>query len=203
MSTAETTQPNLQELAGRVIESLDEQAQEQLGGHDEEASEYTKIEQAHYQEIRDTNKSVRSLELEHDAAKSKASAAKKAFEQADAELRHLIARGPDRQGQLDLDAGQDSEAWRTVTLAEIGVDASILKNLMEHDPPIATIGDVQKHCEEYELTNVKGIGAAAELKIDQALSQYWQDHPRQDLPPEAADETAEEATGEEESDDKN
>ncbi len=178
MATAEEIVSYAKEKLGLEVEFSKEGDQEgarSADGH-EEASEYTKVEQVHYEQIRQSEKEVRTLELEHGAAKSEAATAKKAFEQADEELRHLIARGPDMQGRLDLDAG--NEAWRSVPLADLGIDDSNLEKLKENQPPLVTIGDVRSFCEKYELTNVKGIGPGAELKIEQALSRYWQEQPQ-------------------------
>lgn len=68
------------------------------------AEDMSRLERDHYEAIQQKERAVRGLEADFLDLKEQASRAKKDFDQADLELRNLIARGPDAQKKLPFPA---------------------------------------------------------------------------------------------------
>lgn len=143
----------------------------------EETTEYTRLEQAHYQAIREAERDVADLLLNAEDAKTTASAAKKSFETADASLRALIRRGADVQGTLPgMDGSED--AWRHLPLSEMNIDGALHDNLVEAD--IKTIGDLSDVMNDRGVTwhnTITGVGEKAVEKVEQLFDAFWTEHP--------------------------
>ncbi len=143
----------------------------------EGASEYTRLEAAHYQAIREAERGVAELAVKAEATKSKASAAKKNFEAAVEELRELIRRGPGEQKTLPgCDGAED--AWRHMPLTAMGIDGALLDNLVEVD--IKTIGDLSDQTDKYGVTwhnTIAGVGDVAAEKVADLFIEFWKEHP--------------------------
>lgn len=143
----------------------------------EEPSAYTHAEQEHYQAIRDEEREVARLEGDYQGKKESASAAKKRFESADAELRDFIRRGPDLQQRLP---GMEEEGaklnWRDVPLTEV-VAPDLWRHFDEHDPKIVTLGDFAQFEKGYELTDLESVGPVKAEKMSNALEAFWAAHP--------------------------
>ena len=143
----------------------------------EETSEYTKLEQAHYQAIREAERDVAKLAVKAETAKGKASAAKKNFEASDEALRELIRRGPEEQRTLPGCAGSE-DAWRHLPLPEMGIDGALAGSLVEAD--IKTIGDLSNEMDTYGVTwhnTIAGVGDKAAEKIADLFIEFWKEHP--------------------------
>ena len=96
-----------------------------------------------------------------------------------------VAAVPADEAALD----ESSEAWRSATIEEIGIDPKICQLLRDNNN-IETLGQIADHCKDYELTDLKKIGKAKAEKIEQAMDAYWQAHPLAEVA-EAADEIKE------------
>lgn len=154
---------------------------------EEEASEeppaeetpYSRLEQAHYEEIRGMERTVRDKERDYLRSKSETSALKKAFECSDEGLRNLIAEGPQQQMKLplaDAEEPQAEEAWRAMPLAEAGIAGAMETKLAEAD--ITTIGQLADFTASgCELTEIDGIGPAKAEEIADLLTEFWKKHP--------------------------
>jgi len=103
------------------------------------------------------------------------------------------------QGLVDVLAGApapaaeplpspSTEAWRSYRFDDathfpaLAAQKAIVAKLAENSPPINTIGDLldfQKPVGDYSkgLTDIKGIGTGKAEKIENALEQFWADHP--------------------------
>ena len=181
MSTAELEVPAVEEIEAQTDDA------EAPPVEDNPAS-YTAREQAHYEEIRKAERYVRDKEREMGNAHEEYKAAKREFESADEELRVLIARGPEAQMRLALETDepqeQPAEAWRAVTIDELGFGGRIHKALTEAN--LTTLGAIADWTKEYQLTDIGGIGPAAGLEIEEKLADYWAKNP---LPEEATAES--------------
>lgn len=75
----------------------------------------------------------------------------------------------------------DDEAWRALTLEQIGITgARTLKALHNHTPEILTFGQLaewQAKKGQYWATDVKGLGPVSKQEIEDATDKYWIDHP--------------------------
>jgi len=96
-----------------------------------------------------------------------------------------VAAVPADEAALD----ESSEAWRSATIEEIGIDPKICQLLRDNNK-IETLGQIADHCKDYELTDLKKIGKAKAEKIEAAMDAYWQAHPLAEVA-EAADEIKE------------
>ncbi len=102
-----------------------------------------------------------------------------------------VAAGDESQTQPELapsPAAPSTEAWRSYRFDEathfptLAAQKAIVAKLSENSPPINTIGDLldfQKPVGDYSkgLTDIKGIGTGKAEKIENALEQFWADHP--------------------------
>lgn len=86
------------------------------------ATSLTPWELEHYQAIQAKERAVRELEAEYLDLKESASRAKKDFDQADLELRNLIARGPDAQQKLPFPAEEPEIARGPITRVRMRKD---------------------------------------------------------------------------------
>jgi len=55
------------------------------------------------------------------------------------------------------------------SLEDLDLSDGDLAALAEHDPPLLSVGDVVAWCEEHELTEIAGIGKAADERIRAAV----------------------------------
>ena len=162
----------------------------------EPVSEYTRLEQRHYQSILDRQRDVHSKRIDYLASKEETKSLKGVFEAALSELQLLIEKGPDKQlplpGMETAAAAappKPDESWRKATLDELGLTGAIAKALAENEPPLTTLGAISDWTKEYRLIDVKGIGEAKADDIEEALEDYWRRNPQQ--PENAAEAVAE------------
>lgn len=92
-------------------------------------------------------------------------------------------------------ATADSEYWKTVTLAELGVNGKIGEAMAEAGLP--TLGKIAEYTAKNRLTDVKGVGEKAAEKIEEACEAYWRKHPRAEVTVQRADGTTFSGTPEE------
>lgn len=75
--------------------------------------------------------------------------------------------------------GTDLEAWRLVTLTELGIEGGLAKILEEHDPKLETLGALADWTSAGNgLNEIKGVGPAKADKLADAMEAYWAKHPR-------------------------
>ncbi len=71
-------------------------------------------------------------------------------------------------------AQPDSEAWRDVTIEELGFPPAICKILREdQDEPIVTLGDINNWCKQFSLDDLSGIGPAKVTIMEDCMEQFW------------------------------
>lgn len=70
------------------------------------------------------------------------------------------------------------ESWRAVKIQETSIPTAICKILNE-DNQLYTLGQIADYTTEYALTNLTKIGQAKAERIEEALTEYWADHPRE------------------------
>ena len=73
-------------------------------------------------------------------------------------------------------ATKGDDAWRNVPIADLGLKAKVLAALA--DVGISNIGGISDWSAKKPLTDIKGIGEAKALDIDEALTRYWKEHPQ-------------------------
>lgn len=159
---------------------------ETLGATEEDlaaqATEYTRLEQKHYQEIRATEKRVAILKDEYTSFKSKASSAKKLFEEEDRKLRRLIRGGVDPQmglfdkSESDAEVEVDKDAWKELPLTKLDIPDGVTGKL--YDVEIETLGDLSQWMQNDQWwKDIAGVGEKAAEKIADAFAKFWQEHP--------------------------
>lgn len=158
----------------------DAQADEQTGqGEAEEPSAYTKAEQAHYQEILDKEKHLVPLASKMERTKEQAKTAKSLYDDALADLRHIIGRGPDEQQKLPgmEDADEPaSDAWREFELSDAGIGGGLAKALAEAE--FEMLGQVTDYLNAgNNIDDIKGIGLAKAEEYENVMEAFWGDHP--------------------------
>lgn len=130
-------------------------------------------QQRHYEEIVELRGDVAVTRRKYDLARSKAKAAKDAYEDAVAHLLDLIDRGPDEQLRLFDDAPPE---WRSVELVgNLELSAKTLELLAEAG--ITTLGALVDFTETAPLSDIKGIGPKKVEEIEAATVKFWADHP--------------------------
>lgn len=151
-------------------------------------SNYTKLEQLHYQQITEKELEVEELRGKQLAAKEKASAAKKALETGLLGLCELIKRGPNPQQQLPFgktDAEQkepvDLEAlWDAVLLDEVGFTVDVMTSFNEAG--IKTMAQLKEVSNGPGFASIKGISKRKSEKITDALAEFQQQWNREHAP---------------------
>ena len=144
-----------------------------------ESTAYTKAEQAHYEQIRQKEREVGKLASRADDTKRTASAAKKAFEAADEELREFIHVGLDLQQKLPgMDGVKPSEEWRELPLSDLGLGDFYTGKLA--DVKVTTIGDLSdwmtKHGDQW-WRDIPGIADGKAETIAGCFADFWAAHP--------------------------
>ncbi len=88
----------------------------------------------------------------------------------------MIANVPDAEAKTLVDGGYAEyvkasavrqvvitspavDEWRLISVNGIELDASVLRSLHKHRPPLRTIGDVVDFMADHELIDINGIGA--------------------------------------------
>jgi len=67
----------------------------------------------------------------------------------------------------------DIEAWKRVSVADLGLPAAIARALIEAG--LETLGLLDAFTDEAELTAIRGIGPAAARRVDAALDAFFDD----------------------------
>lgn len=81
---------------------------------------------------------------------------------------------PEEPPALKLDPQHTDEAWLEIHLGELDLSDKQVQTL--HDSGLVTIGDVATYCNEGDsLSNIKGIGPAAQKKVEDAIDKHWEE----------------------------
>jgi len=127
--------------------------------------------------------SIRRIETEVSLAETEwlsrqeaAKDAKKRFDAAVSKLRFAVRE----TNQLALPFTEPEEpgvdAWREVPIESLNLSGTIVAIL--HEQNLSTLGAVADFTASGStLTNVTGIGPASADKIEEALTEFWSDHP--------------------------
>lgn len=136
----------------------------------------TTAEIEYIQRIQAARERVRVAELDMNRTKAAAKQARNAWEEAVNELNDAIDDGPE---YLPLFDGPQKPAadmdWRETPVEELGLPEKTAAILREAEIP--TIGDIAAHAEQFDLTDIPGIGPAKAEEIEQALERFWAEHP--------------------------
>lgn len=155
-------------------------------------------------ELREMNAKAAELEAVVQNLQKRLKTAKSNFEDKQAEIRELIARGPNQPSLFDnvrpfkpatngaihngtptAEASKPApveevpdESWKEVKLSEI-LPEQIVDKLENFDPPLRTLGDLTdwKKDDRHRLTDIRGIGPAKADMIDDAVVKYFEEHP--------------------------
>lgn len=159
-------------------------------------------EHTHYNLIREKANQVAILKSEALDLKEMLAAKKKEWEGALAELVYLIRRDPRQQLAMPFDERKEPEqpapveapsngAWRELSLSVLGLPEKMIEKLNEAS--LISLGQLADYTAKGNLlTDVQGVGEASAQKIDDALDQFWAEHPEYCQPTEpACDEAAE------------
>lgn len=181
-ATMELTEEQEAEQASREAERDASQAEASdaaLAVPTEEPTAYTRAEQAHYQEILDKEKQLVTLASNMETTKERAKAAKGRYDEAVADLRHLIRRGPDDQPKLngmeDVDKPA-SDAWRDLPLSAAGIEGAMAKAILDEE--MDTLGKVADWLATGNaITDIKGIGKQKSEDYADLMEAFWGEHP--------------------------
>ncbi|MBN2024966.1 MAG: hypothetical protein JW809_19470 [Pirellulales bacterium] len=118
--------------------------------------------------------------LDFDAAKNCAKESKKALDDANEELNEFIEGwNNDAKRPLFADKKAAPDAWRALSIGELGLPEGLTAKLVEADPPLDTLGKLADF-QEVGITwyqKVKGVGEAANGKVETAWAEFWAKHP--------------------------
>lgn len=147
----------------------------------QEETTYTKLEQQHYADINDRAKQVAALGTKADVAKEKAKVAKQHYDAAVAELQELILRGPNPQpllpGMGETGERKTNDAWRAVSVTELGVSEGILGAMEEAG--LTTLGKLADAMDgDQWWRSIAGIGEGKATQIEDAFSEFWANNPQ-------------------------
>lgn len=92
-----------------------------------ESNALSDLERKHYEEIKDLEDRCERLEDEYETDKAAAGSSKKKWEEAVANLRSLIRRGPNAQGELPF-----REDWRDVPIRDAITLTAKQLNILEY-----------------------------------------------------------------------
>lgn len=153
-------------------------------------AEYDRLQRRakHAEKCRKQARKIEELDAKCEAEKQQASATKKEYEKQVAILRRMELNGSD---QLLLKAVEDAvesaendtaakpkeedNSWRDVDLSSVIESESLLKKLEDNNPSITTMGHLTDWTKDHQLADIKGVGAAAATKIEDATIKFWED----------------------------
>lgn len=166
-----------------------------------EETQLSDIQVAHYKLILELESEYKDLEEQHLLAKEKATKAKKRAEVAEAELLATIARGPNRQREIqfddsDGDEKQDYDDLMKVSIFDALTDLTKSQRERMEELKIVTVHDFELlrggQLREYPrgLLDVKGWGDAAITKMENAILEWLaaNQQPLQQVDPENPEE---------------
>lgn len=175
----------------------------------------TALELEHYHQIRELNKSVRSLFFEWKTAKEETATLKKDLDARNEELQKLISRGPEAPLPLfappkpkadeptpAADATPEAPAeWKSRPVTVLGLADGAVRYLDEGG--IATLGDLAAFwIGKRELVELANIGPETAAAIADAYAEYGAAHPElYGQPPIVAEATTAEESIDQETDD--
>ncbi len=205
---SEVEEPQADAETQQAPEAEEEQAVEEQG--------LSRIEVEHYAAIREASIKVGAFLVTWEGHKSDASMSKKRYDSAVEALCEFIDDGPTAQRKLpgtgaadgDGDGGNNdgdggdgclevnehfiSDAWRDLSVADLSIPGAAATNLA--DGGLDTIGrliDKMKKDATYWAKDVTGIGPAKQTVIEDAVPQFFKDHPEYRQEPEAEEDAAE------------
>jgi len=173
------------------------------------------LELEHYHQIRELNKSVRSLYFDWKNAKEETATLKKDLDARNEELQKLISRGPeaplplfappkpkaDEPTPAAAAAPEAAAEWKTRPVTVLGLADGAVRYLDEGG--IATLGDLAAFwIGKRELVELANIGPETAAAIADAYAEYGAAHPElYGNPPIVAEATTAEASIDDEDDD--
>ena len=130
----------------------------------------------HYDAICAMQVEVDKLAENYDRKKEAAKAAKGVLEDAEAELRALIRRGPEPQRELPLEP-RTQDAWRELGIGELELPPKIAEKLQQTD--CQTLGDLadRMNAGEQWWREIEGFGEKTAEKVNEAFAAFWERHP--------------------------
>jgi hypothetical protein len=131
----------------------------------------------HYDAIRQHEQLVRQLEGAYLDARRVARKAKEEFDAADAQLRNLIADGPDPQAKLPFPPEPAEDAWRIAKLEELLLPPKLRQKLL--DAGIETIGQLEDLRAEIALGTSDwppGFGPSKISAVEDSVISWLTDH---------------------------
>lgn len=71
------------------------------------------------------------------------------------------------------------EAWRGVSITELDIPVRIQEALLEHSPPLTTLGALSDFTKDgwNQLEDIQGIGKAKATQISDAVADFYANHP--------------------------
>lgn len=137
------------------------------------------LDREHLARIRSAEKAVSKWESKLGELKEAVKLAQCNLREAVRDLRETIADGTGRlpfsEGDASGQAGNNGEAWRSVSLEELGLPFRSFSALMGAE--ITTLGALADHTAKARLTDIEGIGEKAAEKIEKRLEQWWEKNP--------------------------
>lgn len=150
---------------------------------------YTRAEQAHYEEIRKQERYIRRLQYAEEAAKRSYKLAVEKRVAAQSDLHELILESADQRmlpGMDDMRIEREDigRSW-TETPVSVVIHEKKIVDVLE-DYALKVLGDLVNYCRSGRgLTKLDGIGEHEEATIIESLQNYWTANP--DLPRDQAD----------------
>lgn len=145
---------------------------------DQDAAEMSALERKHYERIQDLEKHCETLEEDFEEKNAAAKLAKKLLESAVEQLRAVIRKGPDTQGELPFDE-VDSE-WEQTPIGE-ALDLTDKQLEKLEDAGVKTVGEFERlraGTVEYPngLRDIKGVGEALIDKWEEQILDFLKEH---------------------------
>ena len=143
---------------------------------------YSQLERTHYEEIREQERLVRTIEYELEFAKQNYNEHKARLKTAQIELRELIHGGPDAQRKLprmdhddmEREPSESGPAWKRTPLDRV-IGAVDLVNALKK-AGLSTVGELADYTNSgRKLVSIKGVGEQGEAKVIEAMQRFWKE----------------------------
>jgi len=152
-------------------------------------AEVTEVSPELLDELREANERYHKAMLEYDLASEISKSKKKVLETAQTALNEVcdaITRGAVPLPLFDSAEG-GNELWMNVNLMDLVPELPdrYLVALADNEPPILTLGDLtnwQTEKGDYWAKDIKGLGEAGVVAIDEATTEYWTQHQQTEEP---------------------
>lgn len=180
-TAGQETQPEIAE--GEDGRPLEGDSESEAAGKTVDTWAYETVESMHLIRLQQTALALAAASAARQEAEEELKAAKADEKAAIAAYRKFANSKPRREPLFDgLAGGQgekettessesEGEDWKSCPVLDLSLPDSIVSLLLEAD--LETVGDLAAWTEQYQLTDVQGIGEAKAEKIEEALSQFW------------------------------